>query len=422
MMRNSRSPSRGSLARALRLCAAVAVATLALALAPRAARADLYAYEDIAEDGGSPTAVVWNGVLHVFWVQYGTRLMHSYQVGRAWYHDTLLMAIDSGPSFVHPTAVVFNNQVYLFYYDPEFNGLWYMVGTGPSTAGTWDLFQVDGYGASGNAPAKTGAVTDNVGYWSSAVEWNGKLYVAYNDSTTGAMRVGQYSPGTDSWALKVLDGGPTGQSTHTMSGRPTLTIFTGIPEAFYFDATSSDFRGAWTSDGTSWGTTIMDGAGGGNGRNFGTPGRYSAAVVWNNQPNLFYWDQSNGGMLRRAYYDGQWHMSTLDGASGTAYGAIPANVGSRVAAVIRDGSPEVFYYDQTNGNLRQMHYWGGFFEPGWHAWTMDGDGGPDGQISIGPSGQVGIDVAAVTFNDAAHTFYSWVPGPDAQILSHAWIY
>lgn len=419
-MMNKSFPFHGLTSRALRSCAAVAVGAGLLALAPRPAHAQVWYVAEVAEDGGSPSTVVWDGAPHAFWVQYGSRIVNTYRSNGAWVNDWLVTLIDGNGTFRSPTAVVFNDKVYVFFHSTEFHTFEYLVSTGPGPAGTsWEHHVLDGVGSEYDDTPKTGNVNDTVGYWSSAVVWNGKLHVAYTDSTTGAMRVGHYDPTTDHWALQVLDGGPTGQSTHTMTGRPTLTVFTGILEAFYYDSTAGDFRGAWTFDGTTWGTTIMDGEGGGNGRNYGYPGFYSSAIVWNDQPNLFYWDQSGGGTLRRAYYDGQWHMSTVDGAAGASYGAVSANVGTSVSAVVNNGQPEVFYYDRTNGNLRELHYRSDFFEPGWHSLTLDGDGGSSGQIDVGLSGRVGIDVSAASFTGVPQVFYSRRPTSAEQTLTYA---
>jgi hypothetical protein len=94
-------------------------------------------------------------------------------------------------------------------------------------------------------------------------------------------------------------------------------------------------------------------------------------VVFNGQPQVFYWDQISFS-LRHAWWNGAfWSAETLDGngANLTGHGQTLADVvGGFTSTVVFNGQPQVFYFNFTKSSLRHS-WWNGAF---WSAETLDG--------------------------------------------------
>ncbi|MCZ7531770.1 MAG: hypothetical protein M5U31_16405 [Acidimicrobiia bacterium] len=115
--------------------------------------------------------------------------------------------------------------------------------------------------------------------------------------------------------------------------------------------------------------------GGTNGRVNSYVGRFTAAVLYNGRPHVFYYSQATGD-LRHGYWNGiAWAFETLDGAGGGG-GRVNADVGEYNAVMLYNGRPHLFYYDASDGNLRHG-YWNGI---AWAFETLDGAGGGGGRI------------------------------------------
>ncbi len=79
------------------------------------------------------------------------------------------------------------------------------------------------------------------------------------------------------------------------------------------------------------------------------------AILYNDRPHVFYYDDTNGN-LRHGYWNGAaWSFETLDGAGGPN-GRIVADMGFYNEAFLYNGRPHNFYYDATNGNLRHAYF------------------------------------------------------------------
>ncbi|MCZ7529597.1 MAG: hypothetical protein M5U31_04215 [Acidimicrobiia bacterium] len=140
---------------------------------------------------------------------------------------------------------------------------------------------------------------------------------------------------------------------------------------------------ALVATGCGWQIEVVDGAGGGGGRTTADVGSDVAMVG----SHAFYYDATNGN-LRHAYYTvAGWQHEVLDGAGGSN-GRIDADVGSGVSGMFDDTTLRVFYYDATNGNLRQGYFAGGV----WHFETIDGQGGAGGRVDA----DVGMENTATT--------------------------
>ena len=78
------------------------------------------------------------------------------------------------------------------------------------------------------------------------------------------------------------------------------------------------------------------------------------------EPHISYYDYTNQN-LKYAYYDGSWHIQTIDSTG---------DVGSYTSlALDSNNNPHISYFDKTNTNLKYAYYDGS-----WHIETVDSTG------------------------------------------------
>jgi len=200
------------------------------------------------------------------------------------------------------------------------------------------------------------------------------------------------------WNFETLDGAggkPGSDPTSDMGQENTALLYNGRPHVFYWDGSTGDLRHTYWN-GIAWAFETLDGAGGGNGRIDATVGEYSSAVVYNGRPHVFYWDDA--GNLRHAYYNGiTWAFETLDGPGSTLPGHTNNDVGRGTSTVLFGGRPHVFYHDDQAGTLRHA-WWNGI---AWSFEVLDGLGGLPGSTTH----YVGEYPAAMLYNQGPHVFY-----------------
>ena len=140
-------------------------------------------------------------------------------------------------------------------------------------------------------------------------------------------------------------------------------------------------------------------------------GLFNAAVVYNGQPQDFYWDSASGS-LRHAWYSGRWNTETLDGrGSGYAGARTTDVVGQYAATVVYAGQLHVWYRDDTAGTLRHA-WWTGTT---WRFEILDGTGsGYAGHTSD----DTGYFNAVVIYAGQLHVF-TLDHGTD-EVLRHDW--
>ncbi len=146
------------------------------------------------------------------------------------------------------------------------------------------------------------------------------------------------------WNFETLDGGSgsVGQDPGTLGLNPAAVNYNGTLQTFYYDQSHNYLMHAW-NDSTGWHFEHLDGAGGTNGRTTDGVGKSPSVVVYNGYLQVFYYDLT-ANSLRHAWTDASgWHFETLDHSG---------NVGAASTAAVYGTSLQVFYPNSTNGDLR----------------------------------------------------------------------
>ena len=328
-------------------------------------------------------------------------LRHGWWTGTTWATETLDGAGGANGATTNNvgffiSGLLYGGQPHVFYGDLTAGDLRHGWWNGSA----WAFETLDGAGGS------NGRIDAAVGQYSSAALYGGLPHVWYRDTNNGALRHGWWN-GSE-WAFETLDGigGGSGQTTNDVGYYPTAILYGGQPHVWYSDSTGLDLRHGWWN-GVVWSFETLDGAGGGSGQTTDNVGVYTAAILYGEQPHVWYWDV-DAGDLRHAWWNGSaWAFETLDGFAGGADGRIAASVGSFNTVALYNGEPHVWYSDATNGELRHA-WWNGV---GWAFETLDGNGGGNGRTTdnVGQYNSVVVDGAAI------HVFtYDATAGDDRQ--------
>ncbi|MCZ7531775.1 MAG: hypothetical protein M5U31_16430 [Acidimicrobiia bacterium] len=172
----------------------------------------------------------------------------------------------------------------------------------------WHLETLDGTGST-----RPGHTNNNVGYQSAPIIYNGNPHVFYKDSDNKALRHAYWNG--FAWVFENLDGAGSvlpGHSEADTGWQPSVILCNGRPHVFYHDDDADSLRHAYWN-GVSWAFETLDGDGGPNGRTTSDAGSFSASMLYNNRPHVFY-RESDNRLLRHAYYNGSaWAFETLDG-------------------------------------------------------------------------------------------------------------
>ena len=121
---------------------------------------------------------------------------------------------------------------------------------------------------------------------------------------------------TPTYATLDGAGGANGRTTDSVATDVSATMLDGVVHVFYRDDTTQDLRHAWF-DGSTWTFETLDGDSTLDGRTTRDVGGRSLGLVYRGRLNVFYADDTRGD-IRRAVFDGSvWHYSVLDGNSTT---------------------------------------------------------------------------------------------------------
>ncbi len=211
--------------------------------------------------GQTPVALVYGSSLQVFYYDATAgNLRHAFYDG-SWHFENL----EGDPGSIshydaniglNPTAVIYSGTLQLFYYDATAGNLRHSWADGTG----WHFENLDG-----DTGSIAGNNTDT-GHHPSAVVWNNALHIFYYDATNGNLRHMWTAPSTpwqqenlagDPYANIRFDG-DLGQMTSAMVD--TATASTSTLQVLTYDATNQQLVRLW-NDGTAWHEEHLDGFG-----------------------------------------------------------------------------------------------------------------------------------------------------------------
>jgi hypothetical protein len=293
----------------------------------------------------------------------------------------------ASPSGQTPLTIVYNSVLHVFAYDYSTGNLRHAY----ADNGGWHFEFLDGAGGAG------GRINGDVGIGTTAVVYNSALHIFYFDQGNGDLRHAIYNG--SSWSFETLDGagGASGRLNATLGYHPTVTAFgTGL-QLFYYDASGTNLRHAWiNTSGDSWHFEDLDGTGGGVSQTEGSLGSNSTSVAFGTTVQVFYYDNTYGNVRHGWSNDTGWHFENLDGDVGSV-GHSNADLGINTAAAAYGTTLQVFYYDRSHGNLR--HGWSD--SGGWHFENIDGDAGSVGHNDS----NLGAVPSLAIYQNILYTFY-----------------
>ncbi len=248
----------------------------------------------------------------------------------------------------------------------------------PLQTPTWRLETVDG--------AETGA------YNSLALDSSGWPQISYQDYVNDDLKYAYKS--ASGWHTQTVDSaGYVGAYTSLKldsADHPHISYCSCTGQSC---ATCNALKYAW-HDGSAWHIESVD--------TTGNVGGYTSLALDADQPNISYYDFTNGD-LKYAYKDASgWHATTLDSAG---------DVGRFTSLAIGWGQRHISYMDYGNYDLKYAHYDGST----WHIETLDSSGyvGYFSSLAFCMSAQPGAPRIVYNANDTlryAHKliFSGWI--------------
>ncbi len=308
--------------------------------------------------GTNVSEVQWNGQIQVFYYDVSAHVLrHAWLNNGQWVIENLdgtssAVSKTSGDFGRNVQAVVWNNQLQLFYYDATNHALrhaWW-------ANGQWNFEAFDG---TANAVSR---YVSNVGDGTSmsAIVWNGQIQLYYYDATNHALRHAWWANGQ--WNFEAFDGTAlsVGKSTDDSGRAVSATIYQNQLELFYYDATSGSLKHAWWPGDGHWYFELLDGEASQTGTstvlgNYINAGEQIATNVVNDNIFVFYYDDATGfqghtSSWRIAYWKGgTWNQAILDGASTLSESGSSAAVGGQLSATTYNNSIQAFYQNSSGG-------------------------------------------------------------------------
>jgi len=311
----------------------------------------------------------------------------------SWYFEALdgsssSVSAQEGTLGQSPRAIQFGTSIQVFYYDSASGNLKrsYEDGSG------WINETLDGSGGA------NGRINADVGKMPSATIYNNQMHVFYFDATNGDIRHGISDISGSSWTFETLDGDSQvgGRTVAKVGVNPAVSVYNNTLQVFYYDDTFGNLRHAWFTPGIGWKYENLDGDPGSVGRSNANLGEDPEVIIYNNEIQLYYYDIQNGN-LRHAWTTNRgWAFENLDGDPGSV-GRYNSNLGRNPSLEIHNGHLQLYYYDIQNGNLR--HAW--TTNRGWAFENLDGDPGS----VFGRNKNTGITPKVVSYNDVLYLFY-----------------
>ena len=200
----------------------------------------------------------------------------------------------------------------------------------------------------------------------------------------------------------VIDGidGGGGRIQARIAGDTASVVRSGVPWVFYGANPEYGYRLRVAKLGNSPTYATLDGAGGANGRTTDSVGTDVSATMLDGIVHVFYTDDTTQD-LRHAWFDGStWRFETLDGDS-TLDGRTTRNVGGRSLGLVYRNRLNVFYADDTRGDIRRAVFDGSV----WHYSVLDGNSTTGGRTTD----TVGLAIRAGVWGSRLHVLYTQAP-------------
>lgn len=335
---------------------------------------------------------------------YGVHLHHQHEVARDFEildGEASSTSGSSGDSGMQPATATLGGVRHVFYYDRANGDL---KQTWKDDTG-WHFATIDGVGG------LSGQVNANVGITPAVTVFENKFHLLYHDATNGTLRYAQSDAAGTAWTFEVLDGqgGGSGRNVAKTGQSPAITVFNNGLQVFYYDSSNSNLRHAWR-DSNGWHFENLDGDTASVAIRPGDVGFDPTATAYGDSLQLFYYDRGNGN-LRHAWANSTgWHFENLDGDIGSI-GRHNADSGHN-PVVLDYGSLQLFYYDASHTNLR--HAWAD--STGWHFENLDGD---EGSVAR-HTGAVGFTpTVAIAADGSLHISYYESGGASSGSLRYA---
>ncbi len=345
--------------------------------------------------GVTPKSIVFNNNLYVFYYDSTQQLLRLAKADNSgWSYDVLdgnstnngRIVGNVGQSVV---ATVHNSELHVFYYDASNTALrhgWLTSG------GAWQFESLDGMATS------VSGYDSNVGMSNAVLDQSGKLHLFYYDAPRGNLRHATHAT-AEGWRFQNLDGdyGSIAGLNSDVGQNPTAAVIAGAVQLFYYDAQNGNLRHAWVNSGSSWRFENLDGDYGSVSGQNATLGQDPTVTEHGGGLQLFYYDVQNGN-LRHAWVNpgSSWRFENLDGDYGSVSGQ-NANRGSMANVLSFKNSLYIFYRDNAGGTA---HYaWAD--SGGWHFAPLEGQP----FSASGQKSNTGFWPSATGYGDSLQLYY-----------------
>ena len=295
---------------------------------------------------------------------------------------------DQGALGTSNTTISAGSVLHNFYYDDAKGVLKHVW----SDQNGWNNETLDG-----DETTSDGGVKANVGaYVTGYYDGSNKIKIFYQNVASGSLRVGEFNISQSKWSFSTIDGtgGQSGLSNRVGEGI-TAVQYNNYTQLFYYDATGGNLRHAWT-DSRGWNFENLDGDKGSIGSKEANTGQTPSVAIYNGNIQLFYYD-ATGGNLRHAWTDSRgWNFENLDGDKATPL-TNNGDIGLRPVVKVYQSDIYVFYYDST----KMLWKVALADRNGWQAADLDGSPGSLSRSPASTRGRLSVDV----YGNSLQVFY-----------------
>lgn len=241
-------------------------------------------------------------------------LRHAWSDASGWHFEQLdgsggSVSGRSADSGRHTSGLYQSGDIQLFYYEMTTGNLRHAW----SDSSGWHFENLDG---------DTGSVSQtagDVGKYTSVVFVGSYMQLFYYDSNNKNLRHAWND--SNGWHFENLDGDSGSVAGHNadVGGYAKVGNSNGYLQLFYYDKTNSNLRHAWTNS-SGWHFENLDGDAGSNAHFTANTGMYANLTVMGQYVRLFYYDATNTN-VRHAWTDENgWRFETFDGSTSSVAG------------------------------------------------------------------------------------------------------